>query len=321
VGQSLDLYNDAIADFERENANLDASIATVRSGQLLDVLLAANPGEEMGWFWHIDHLPDLHALPNAGHLAPVLAGHEFQEAFKNYRDLEFLAHNLEQWQDNLGVFADMLENRRNAFEQRLPKIREQARVKGLSELPAQGALLRSELTRAEAEADGAAFADARERDLLQRIKRVRAALDAGAGDADGIAARERLRRVLGALTWELAQQFPDRMWAAKKALAVIDSQLGESRQHLAALAQAQQDEPARFDRFESRIAELEKRLQALLPRVTELSREQQTAVQELVVEQLEQQKERIAVYANQARYGVAQLQDRATQAKESEHAP
>ncbi|MBK7665837.1 MAG: hypothetical protein IPJ21_20355 [Sterolibacteriaceae bacterium] len=321
VGQALDLYNDVIADFERENTVIDASIATVRSGQMLDQLLAANPGEEMGWFWNIDQLPDLRELPNAGYLAQVLAGHEFQEAFKNYRDLQFLSHNLEQWQNNLGVFHDMLENRRRAFAERLPKFREQASVIGLSDLPAQGALLRDELAGAEAEADGAVFANAQERDLLERIERVRAALDAQATDADSLVARERLRHVSGALTWHFAQEYPNQLWAAKKALAVIDSQLSQSRVRLAALTQAQQDEPARFDRFESRIAELGKRLQALLPRVAELSREQQTAVQELVVEQLEQQKERIAVYANQARYGVAQLQDRATQAKESEHAP
>ncbi len=321
VGQALDLYNDVIAGLERDNAGLDASIAAVRSGKLLDPLLAANPGEEMGWFWNIDHLPDLRDLPNAGSLAQVLAQHEFQEAFKNYRDLQFLAHNLEQWQNNLGVFRDMLDIRRRAFAERLPKTHEQARVIGLSDLPEQGARLRGELARAEAEADGAVFADAQERDLLARLARVRAATDLTTTDADSHAARERLRRISGALTWQLAQEFPDRLWAAKKALAVVDTQLSQSRVRLAALAQAQQDEPARFDRLESRIAELEKRLQALLPRLAELGREQQTAVQELVVAQLEQQKERIAVYANQARYGVAQLQDRAAQAKESKHAP
>ena len=35
-------------------------------------------------------------MPHAGHLTQVLAQHEFQEAFKNYRDLRFLAKNLER---------------------------------------------------------------------------------------------------------------------------------------------------------------------------------------------------------------------------------
>ncbi len=53
-----------------------------------------------------------------------MATHEFQEAFKNYRDLLFLARNLQQWQESLGVLRDMLANRRQAFAERLPQVRE-----------------------------------------------------------------------------------------------------------------------------------------------------------------------------------------------------
>jgi hypothetical protein len=77
-GQSLQRYQAAIALFERESSALDQSIAAVRSGKLVDALIERNPGEEMGWFWNIATLP---ALPHAGHLAPLLAQHEFQEAF------------------------------------------------------------------------------------------------------------------------------------------------------------------------------------------------------------------------------------------------
>ena len=75
-------------------------------------LIDRNPGDEMGWFWNIRELPE---MPHGRHLAQVLAQHEFQEAFKNYRDLRFLGHNLQRWQDNLGVFGDMLANRRQAY--------------------------------------------------------------------------------------------------------------------------------------------------------------------------------------------------------------
>ncbi len=62
----------------------------------------------MGWFWRIGDLPE---VPHAAHLTQVLAQHEFQEAFKNYRDLRFLAKNLDDWKSKLGVFDDMLGNR------------------------------------------------------------------------------------------------------------------------------------------------------------------------------------------------------------------
>ena len=76
----------------------------------------------------------------------------------------------------------------------------------------------------------------------------------------------------------------------------------------------------RFDDFARRIAELDARLNVLLPRVAALSQEQQGALQEIAITGLKAQKERLAAYTAQARYAVAQLYDRATEPKEGDHA-
>ncbi len=311
-GQSLAQYNDAIAFFEGETKNLDQSIAAIRSGKLVDGLLERNPGDQMGWFWAIKELPE---MPHASHLAQVLAQHEFQEAFKNLRDLRFLAQNLAEWQDKLGVFDDMLANRRKAYAERLPQVRAKAGESGLG-LDAQQKrrdALSDELNRAELEADGVAFADPRERDLLERLARVQAILKAAGDSADPeiVAARERAARVAGALTWQLAQAQAGRVWEAKKNLQAVDVQLQQARGRDAALAQAQRDEPARFDAFAQRIAALDPTLKALQPRVAALGTEQQQAVQDIAVAELTRQKERLASYTQQARFAVAQLYDRA----------
>jgi hypothetical protein len=315
--QSLARYNEAIAVFERESAGLDESIAAIRAGKLVDGLLERNPGDEMSWFWNIRQLPE---MPHAGHLAPVLAQHEFQEAFKNYRDLRVLAKNLQEWQDKLGVFGDMLTNRRKAYAERLPQVRAKAGQIGLDAMQKRRDGLAAELTRAEAAADGGAFADAKQRDLLARLASVQAALKDAPNDAEFTAARERARLAAGALSWQLAQDHPLRVWEAHKGLQTIDAQLAEARRRDAELAQAQRDEPARFDRFAQRIAELDPRIKALIPRVAALSNEQQQVVQDIAVAELTRQKERLAVYATQARFAVAQLYDRANLAKDADHA-
>jgi hypothetical protein len=315
--QSLARYNEAIAVFERESTGLDESIAAIRAGKLVDGLLERNPGDEMSWFWNIRQLPE---MPHAGHLAPVLAQHEFQEAFKNYRDLRVLAKNLQEWQDKLGVFGDMLTNRRKAYAERLPQVRAKAGQIGLDAMQKRRDGLAAELTRAEAAADGGAFADAKQRDLLARLASVQAALKDAPNDAEFTAARERARLAAGALSWQLAQDHPLRVWEAHKGLQTIDAQLAEARRRDAELAQAQRDEPARFDRFAQRIAELDPRIKALIPRVAALSNEQQQVVQDIAVAELTRQKERLAVYATQARFAVAQLYDRANLAKDADHA-
>lgn len=308
IGQSLSRYNDAVAAFELEGRHLDESAAAIRSGKLLGGLMARNPGDEMGWFWSIRELPE---MPHAAHLTQVLAQHDFQEAFKNYRDLQFLTRNLNQWNENLATFGDMLVNRRNAYAERLPRIRDELRTRGASALVDRRKTLAAELSAAQTSADGRAFADARQRALIERLDQVQSAVQQSGPENDLALARERARRVAGALTWELAQQQPARLWEATKHLRTVDAGLQEASQREAALALAQKDEPARFERLAVRIAALTPRIQALIPRVAALSNEQQGVVQELAVAELERQKERLAGYTLQARFAIAQLYDRA----------
>jgi hypothetical protein len=307
-GQSLDRYNEAIASFTRENTDLNESIAAIRSGKLVEALMERNPGEEMGWFWSLRELPE---MPHANHLNQVLAQHEFQEAFKNYRDLRFLTKNLEEWRDKLGVFDDMLANRRKAYAERLPQVRARAGEINLEALRKRGDAVAAEVTAGEQAADGVAFANANQLDLKERIARVQAATKDAGSDPDLVKARERARLAAGALTWQLAQDYSGRIWSAKREIAAINDELAQAQRRDAALAQAQRDEPARFDAFAKRIAALTPLLQAVLPRVAALTQEQQVAVQDIAVAELTRQKERLAVYSTQARFAVAQLYDRA----------
>ena len=124
----------------------------------------------------------------------------------------------------------------------------------------------------------------------------------------------------GALAWQLAHEFPARAWDAKKGQKQTEDALVDARAHDEQLAKAQRDEPAHFEDFARRIAELDARLNVLMPRVAALGKEQQGALQEIAVVELMSQKERLAQYTAQARYAVAQLYDRATEPKEGDHA-
>lgn len=304
LGQAMDGYQAAIATYEAEARRLDESIAAIRQGALVGPLLEKNPASAMGAFIGIGEVP---AMPHAGHLSQLMAGHDFQEAFKNLRDLQFLARNLEEWQAKLVVFGDMLANRRQAYAERLPVVLQRAGTLSLPALQQRRDGLAAELQKAEAEQDGRAFADERQRALIERLQAVQAAV----ATVDDPELKERARRVLGALNWELARQFPERMWDAKKGLRDADRTLVAAAEHQAALQRAQQEEPARFERFAQRIAELAARLTAGSPRVALLAREQQGQLQDLAVAALEAQKERLDVYGAQARLAIAQLHDRA----------
>lgn len=317
--QSAEGYEMAVATFTREHSALDQSIAAIHTGKLVEALVDSNPGQEMGWFWGVRELPD---MPHAAHLAHVLAQHAFQEALKNYRDLVFLTKNLQEWREKLGVFDDMLANRRKAFAERLPVVRERASGTGIAPLQQRFAATSDSVAAGASAADGVAFANATQLDLMARIATVKAAL------RDAPESAERARLASGALTWQLAQDYPARLWQSKQQLQSIADELATAQRLDAALAQAQRDEPLRFERFDKRIAAISPVLDAMVPRLASLTRTQQQAVQGIAIAELTRQQERLGVYSTQARYALAQLydrgtdraQDRSASAKEADHA-
>lgn len=312
-GSALRSYEEAADGYEREQQALTESIAAIHAGKLVQGLLASNatPQADLGSASGLQSLPE---MPHAAHLAPLLAGNAFQEAFKNLRDLQFADANLAQWQDKLGAYTDMLDNRRRAFEDKLPAARAHTGAADIALLSARRDALAAELARVQAETDAAAYATPREQALAQRIERSQATLRAAAGQEgidDLTEAAERLRRAAGALGWQLAQEFSARDWEARKALRGADSALASARESHAALASAQQEEPARHARFAERIAELGARLVALRPGIEVAAREVQLQLQDIAVAELESQQLRLADYAAQARLAIAQIHDRA----------
>ncbi|HEX9812125.1 MAG TPA: hypothetical protein VGA88_08575 [Burkholderiales bacterium] len=307
--QSLDGYETALATYTRESNRLDEAITAIREGKLVSNILRANPADEAGWFWRMQNPPD---VPEARYLTQMLASHDFQEALKNYRDLRFLEQNLEHWSRQIQVYRDMVANRRQAFAERLPRVLSRERTLGLERLRAAAVARAGELARIERETDTAALADDKERELLERLERVKRAL-AGAPDAE---AAEKFRRYRGLLAWDLSAKYGERLWEAKKELRDTERLLSEAEERRAALTQAQIDAPRTFDAFAQRIETLRAEIERMRPALAQAAQAQEHFLGELAVEELARQRERIAAYVTQARFAVAQIYDRAVRNEE-----
>jgi len=309
-------YQQAVSAYEAETRALDRSIAALNTGALVDTLLARNPGADLGWLWRVQDLPE--TLPHPAHLAPLLATHAFQEAMKDQRDLRFLQANLMRWVKDLETFDTMLTTRRERYAAHLPTAQAQTHRSAQARLRAEQQALSAALTDASDAAlrgDGHALADTTQQAQQERLARMTATLAALPDDETKARQSERLRRVAGALEWQLTRQAPERLWAARKTLTAIEAQLAAVAARDNALTLAQTDEPARFDSFGARITKLRTRVTGLLPQVAALQQAQQQAVQAMAVAALQAQQARLADYATQARFALAQLQDRATLAQ------
>ncbi|MBI3545924.1 MAG: hypothetical protein HY081_04935 [Gammaproteobacteria bacterium] len=309
--QSLEHYEGAIAVYTQEMARIDDSISAIRSGKMIEGVLQHDTESEMGWFWRMREIPN---APESRYLLHLMAGHDFQEGLKNYRDLRFLLRNLDAWSDSLGVYRDMLATRELAYEKRLPKVLQDERARHIDALPPQRERQAAELARIEQDNDAMALANEKERQLAARLDNMNKNLQRLAGHKDIAALQDKYRLLRGLLFWDVSSEYVPRLWQAKKDLKELDQALAQTQRHRQSLQRAQLDAPKSFANFRARIGELRDRIVRLQTQTRARSAAQEHYLEDLAVAELSLQKERMATYITQARFAVAQMYDEATNA-------
>ncbi len=150
-----------------------SSIVEINNGTMLDRLLKRDANDHYGWFWQLKEVPN---APESRYLYHLLAGHDFQEGLKNYRDLAFLGGTLAKWQDSIVAFDDMIATRNRAYAERVPQADAVLSSGRLDKYGADRATAGGQLDQIESGMDVSALGTAEERDQWARITRMEAAL-------------------------------------------------------------------------------------------------------------------------------------------------
>lgn len=304
-------YKDAIQLFQYEIRRLEDSIAAIRDGRLVDAVLPEGDTSQLGWFWSLEDITD---APESRYLFHLMAGHEFQEALKNYRDLLSIQRNLSGWITSIGAYDEMLANGVRAYEERLPKIQSSFGVIDMDELRQRRDQITAELTRIVESDDTMAFATDREAELWEEITGMEDRLAILDDRPEANELREKHRLAKGVLIWDLNNQYKARLWQARKALKVINRELEKAQPHYEQLAGLIDYTPERFAGFENRVAGLRPEVMALHDEVVSAGVKQADHIQYLAVRELEIQRDRLAAYLTQARFALAAVYDQATKA-------
>lgn len=304
--QSLHGYENAISIYQAETARLAQTIETVRGGKLLIADLLQDPGSETGWFWRAQRLSD---TPENRYLLQLLASHRFHEALKNYRDLLFLARNLGTWSTNMDAFDAMLETRRTAYMQRLPVIAQSYRNLNASALLQERERYVRELQRIERKGDAMALANANEQRMLARLQRIKRTMDQLPAAQDLSSQRRRYMLFSGLLRWQISTEYPQRLWQAKKSMRELDKTIEQTHLQQQSLERAQHVARAGFEGYAQRIAAERTRLTQLRREIEDSIHAHERYLQQLVVNELEQQRKRLGGYVIQAKFGIAQIYD------------
>lgn len=306
ISQSADHYLNAIEAFYEEINRIDRTIAHIESGDLFDEFLADEPLDSTGWYWRLEKLPQ---GPEGRYLYHLLATHEFQEGLKNYRDLRYLYSNLDDWQQSIDVFENMLDTRRLVYEARTPRSRSALGRADVDSLVARTREFDSTLDNIERSGDWLALANEREARMWGEIASLESAPALASDLTEAADVLTRLRLLRGVLQWRLEREFKDRLSRVRRSLRQTSEALVETQRSRRQVELSMRGQPLALDGLSRRVQSLKPRITGLKIRVADTMVEQRTYLQNIAIDVLRAQKERLDIYTVQARFALAAIYD------------
>jgi tetratricopeptide (TPR) repeat protein len=309
--QAMTAYQNAINAYNQELAKLENTVAAIKAGRLWQDLLAQVPGDEMGWFWKAELLPN---TPETHYLTNLMAKHGFDEGIKNLRDLNFLKSKLDRWQTELPAFDYMLQLRSKTYESQLEKLTPEKTLNHVIDVRTTRDIYANELKEIEANHNGLALATEKEHKQLAKLASVEEKIwhlsnNPKFGQAKAKKYRERYKFLQGVLEYKIQTTYAERVWNLKKRLKSLDTILESTLVQQKQLQKARKDAPLHFQGYAQKISGYNKSIKNLLARVNNTFQEQQNQLQDMVDKELDRIRLRLVNYLDRAQFSLAHLQD------------
>jgi len=306
VSQAADHYLNAVEAYYEETNRLEQTIQQIESGQFFDNILENETLDGTGWYWQLEELPD---GPEARYLFHLLAKHEFQEGLKNFRDLSYLRRNLDDWQQNIGVYANMLETRREAYASRLPRVEDALARADLEDLIRRKLEFDSRLNNIEESGDWLALASTSEFDMWGEISGLESTPALAADILEAEEVQDKIDLLKGVLQWRLDREFNERLWRLRRDVRQTGEALLATQRLRRQIDESMRQEPMLFDNLGNRVDNLGPRIEGTRMRVEDAISTQRAYLQTIAIGELRAQKQRLDVYSAQARFALAAIYD------------
>jgi hypothetical protein len=314
ISQAADHYLNAIEAFYEESNRLDRAIDRIESGEFFDAFVADYPLDSTGWYWELEKLPE---GPEARYLVHVLASHEFQEGLKNYRDLNYLHRNLDNWQQNVDVYAYMLDTRKQAFDERLPQVEDALARTDVDGMIGRKLSLDATMDNIERTHDWLALATKPEADMWGEVASIGNTPALRADIPEAAEVRDKIALLKGVLQWDLERDFIDRQWLVRRELQDTGEALVQTQRSYRQIEEAVREETRRFADLGDRVYGLAPRIEGVKMRVEDTLSKQRGFLRTIAVGELQAQKDRLDIYTIQARFALAAIYDMAASSGEA----
>lgn len=312
-GRAANLYNHAMDVFVREIASLDDSIRSIRTGKLLAALLDEKSKKDKNWVVNLREMED---TPETRYILELMASHDFQESYKNYKDLAELRHHLDKWLADLRVFEEMIEIRRAYQQPLLPVVEEKfkkldARIKLRLE---QRENLASKLKNMLISPRPEYLATAIERqalDTVNALEEIR--ISNPAAITDDVALR--VQRLRGVLMWRVHSEYDQRLTDAYNNLVSLDEIITELKIRYHSFIRTRQAATQSYEGYTIPIRQLRTRLFSAQRKLKGVMAKQGRLIETMAISELDRRRKRLEEYQIKARFALAESYDRATKAQ------
>lgn len=313
--RSIYFYEQAIDYFKQEQQLLDEAVLTVKSGTLLALLNQVETGTSGGW---LHKSPTLEGVPSGHYLVDVLSSHDFQESLKDYRDLGYLEDSLQAWLENINIYYDMVDTRRQAYQKHSTEVRARLDNHEADTLQRRWQYYRDLLDTERTDGDPLHLATSKEKQQWQLLQENREKLSLLPAEPRYQTMQSRSDWLQGILYWQIQSDYKIRLWNIEEQLTELQTQVEESARMHQQVETALNSIQDGFTGYDSRIDSLRTRILALLPGI-EIARNNASAhLQKRVIDELNIRSQRLASYRGQARYALARSYDQRISSKDSQ---
>lgn len=314
-GRAAVLYGSALDAFGAEQARLENSIASIRSGNFLKAMVRDEIKLDSNWLVRLRELPE---TPETYYLMDLMASNDFQALLKNYLDLEDMRRRFSAWQEDLDAYEDMIALRQRYYEPLLPGIDKRFRVldSRIRLRMEQRQSLDDRLQRLLVAPRPELLATADERIAQEKIDRLYAQYQDDNSPA-AVEARRRLARLRGVILWNIRTDYDRRLTEAFQHLRELDDDVARLEKIYASYVRTRQAATQSYQDYDTRISLARNNIRQAASRVTRVMNGVGHMLETLAIQELEQRRRRIEQYQVQARFAMAESYDRAVKAQQA----
>ena len=303
-------YELAAKQFDLQLDSLDNAIQSINADELINALHQSTLLEDRG---------NLQRTPPISRVTPqlqlLLASSGFHREIKRYQELLDIRLSLGNWNSNFPTLELMLEERGQAFTEKLPLLQQTASFDQYEQFSIRRNQLAEQVEAIEAGGDYLGLANSEELEHLERLQNAASSIDKIGTQRSTANQQQMLRLLSGMLNYQIATDYPRRIWKSKKQLIQLDRALEEADYRVVGLRQITARTQLDLAEFGDRISGQTTKITTLRTRVSDLLKQQQQHINQLAVNAIEAQQQHIRQLRLNARFELARIYDKLTVAQ------